>query len=235
MDNQTKAVDETKRDIGRLVKEVRTVTANVIGWVAGNLRPGADDPTVLTAAGRRARARVPEGAGPAQGQAVGQVESAARGRPAGGVLPVVRQRLSPLGFRILNPDDRCTPPPARRYQTTLGLHQSFLSIRSIAKEGPNEVHMTYDLPADDPEGVTLVLVIQPSASGRQRGTLLNATVRPCSCRRRCSPSTLTTESPFFSADSCSDIDISQAVAGAVPANDVPRLVGDVLLLLRSSA
>jgi len=46
MDNQTKAVDETKRDIGRLVKEVRTVPANVIGWVAGNLRPGADDPTV---------------------------------------------------------------------------------------------------------------------------------------------------------------------------------------------
>jgi len=123
---------------------------------------------------------------------------------------VVRQRLPPLGFRILNPDDRCTPPPVRRYQTTLGLHQSFLSIRSIAKEGPNEVHITYDLPADDPEGVTLVLVIQPSASGRQRGTLLNATVRPCSCRRRCSPSTLTTESPFFSVDSCSTRTLTSA-------------------------
>lgn len=76
----------------------------------------------------------------------------------------------------------------RRYQTTLSLHQSFLSIRSITKEGPNEVHITYDLPADEMEGTTLVLVIQPSANGRQKGTLLDATVRLCAtepCTSNC--------------------------------------------------
>lgn len=69
-------------------------------------------------------------------------------------------------------------PCSSRWQTTLALHKSFLSIRSISKQGPNEVHVTYDLPQDAPDGQTLVLVIQPSATGRQKGTLINATVRP---------------------------------------------------------